>query len=456
MRLRIRPSPLRIADVTVPGDKSIAHRWLMLASVGEGASELTGLPVALDVRSTARCLAEVVPVARSSLSSWLGSPPANTEVSGFTWDASGEEASISPLRIEGKGWKELASGAHTLDCGNSGTTMRLLMGLFAAGPGDLRFIGDESLSRRPMDRVADPLRHMGADVETSNGTPPVAVKGRALHGTVEALQIASSQVKSAIILAGLRAEGTTTVRQSIQTRDHTERALKHLGAEVSIAPGEVAVTASDLPSFHGTVPGDPSSAAFLLVAAAIAGCAMRIHGVGLNPTRTGFLDVLRAAGCEIEEHLATTEVGEPVGELVLAARSRDLNAVTTSAERFPAIADEIPALAVLAAVAGGPSEFAGAGELRVKESDRLHGVVEGLRALGADADAEGDDLLVGGGGIRGGNVDGGADHRLAMAFAVAGTAAREETTIEGIEAAEVSFPGFVATLRRLGAEAEVS
>jgi len=334
--------------------------------------------------------------------------------------------------------------------------MRLLMGLLAAGPGDVRFVGDESLSGRPMDRVAEPLRRMGADVETTNGTPPVTLRGSALRGTVEPLAIASSQVKGAILLAGLRAEGTTTVRQAMQTRDHTERALQHLGADISIAPGEIVVAESDLPAFRGTLPGDPSSAAFLIVAAALTGSALRIHGAGLNPTRTAFLDVLRAAGCEIEAQVSTTEVGEPVGELVLAARSSDLHAVTTTADGFPAVADEIPALAVLAAAADGPSRFAGAGELRVKESDRLHGVVEGLRALGADADADGEDLLVAGGGIRGGNVDGGADHRLAMAFAVAATAAREETTIEGIEAAEVSFPGFVATLRRLGAKADVA
>jgi 3-phosphoshikimate 1-carboxyvinyltransferase len=455
MRLRIRPSPLRSADVTVPGDKSIAHRWLMLAAVADGASALAGLPGALDVRSTARCLATVFPGAHPGLSRWAGPAAANPEVSGFTWDDSDGGASISALRVEGEGWKGLAPGAHTLDCGNSGTTIRLLVGLLAAGPGDARFVGDESLSRRPMERVAEPLRRMGADIETTDGTPPVTLHGAPLQGIDELLTVASSQVKSAILLAGLRAEGTTTVRYASQTRDHTERALRHLGADISIAPGAVAVTASDLPAFRGTLPGDPSSAAFLLVAAAIAGCALRIHDVGLNPTRTAFLDVLRDSGCEIEERVATSEVGEPAGELVLAPRSSDLHGVTTSADRFPAIADETPALAVLAAAADGPSRFSGAGELRVKESDRLRGVVEGLRALGADAHVEGDDLLVGGGGIRGGNVDGGADHRLAMAFAVAATAAREPTVVAGMEAAEVTFPGFPSALRSLGAEVEV-
>src|SRR5436190_3515010 len=357
MRLRIRPSPLRSADVTVPGDKSIAHRWLMLAAVADGPSDLAGLPGALDVRSTARCLAGVVPGAHSGLSRWAGPPPANPEVSGFTWDAADGGASMSSLRVNGEGWKGLAPDAHTLDCGNSGTTIRLLIGLLAAGPGDARFVGDESLSRRPMERVAEPLRRMGAAVETTEGAPPVTLHGAPLHGIDEMLPVASSQVKSAILLAGLRAEGTTTVRQASQTRDHTERALRHLGADISIAPGAVAVTASDLPAFRGTLPGDPSSAAFLLVAAAIAGRALRIRDVGLNPTRTAFLDVLRDAGCEIEEWVATSEVGEPAGELVLAPRWSDLHGVTASAERFPAIADETPALAVLAAAAGGPSRF---------------------------------------------------------------------------------------------------
>src|SRR4051812_8089748 len=196
MRLRIRPSPLRNADVTVPGDKSIAHRWLMLATVADGASELVGLPDALDVRSTARCLAEVISSGRSSLSEWAGPSPANPELSGFTWDASDGGVSMPALRVEGERWEGLAPGAHTLDCGNSGTTMRLLMGLLGAGPGDLRFVGDESLTRRPMERVAEPLRRMGARIETTNGTPPVTLRGGAIHGAVETLEIASSQVKS--------------------------------------------------------------------------------------------------------------------------------------------------------------------------------------------------------------------------------------------------------------------
>src|SRR5205085_162599 len=327
-------------------------------------------------------------------------------------------------------------------------------GLLAAGPGELRFTGDESLSRRPMERVAAPLRRMGADIRTTDGTPPVTVHGTALHGVDETLQLASSQVKSAILLAGLRAEGTTTVRQPSQTRDHTERALANLGAEVTIGPEEITVGPSNLGSFRGTLPGDPSSAAFLLVAATIAGCALTVRGVGLNPTRTEFLEVLREAGALLETRVTSTEVGEPLGDVILAPRTVQLRPIEIPAERFPLLADEIPILAVLAASAPGPSRFAGTGELRVKETDRLSGVADGLSGLGMNVRVDGDDLLVTGGGIRGGSVEARGDHRLAMAFAVAGTAAKEPTTVDGIEAAEVSFPGFVATLQSLGAEVD--
>jgi 3-phosphoshikimate 1-carboxyvinyltransferase len=348
----------------------------------------------------------------------------------------------------------LTESADALDCGNSGTTMRLLMGLLAAGPGHVRLVGDPSLSRRPMERVAEPLRRMGADIRTTDGRAPVEIRAAGLRGVEETLLLASSQVKSAIILAALRAAGTTTLLQPSQTRDHTERALAHLGASVTIGDGTVTVSASDLPAFHGRLPGDPSSAAFLLVAAAIAGCGLLVRGVGLNPTRTAFLDVLREAGCDVGENVEAEEVGEPVGRIELAPRARDLGPITSVPERFPLLADEIPVLAVLAANATGPSRFAGAGELRLKESDRLGGIVEGLRGLGADADVDDDDLLVGGGGIRGGAVSADGDHRMAMAFAVAATAAREETTIEGMEAADVTFPGFLGALRQLGAKVD--
>jgi 3-phosphoshikimate 1-carboxyvinyltransferase len=455
MRVHVTPSKLHDAEVRVPGDKSIAHRWLMLADVAEEPSELSGIPAALDVRSTARCLALVNPRASADLRHWANARGSDSEVGSFTWDEAVGEASSSPIRVEGEGWSAVRAPSERLNCGNSGTTMRLLMGLLSAGTGEVVFVGDESLSRRPMERVAEPLRRMGAEIRTTRGTPPVTLRGAPLFGIDETLALASAQVKSAILLAGLRADGETIVRQPAQTRDHTERALSNLGAAVTIAAGAISIRASHIPGFRGRVPADPSSAIFLLVAAAIAGSALHVRGVGLNPTRTAFLDVLREAGCEIEARVDSNEVGEPLGDLHLEPRTTELRGVSTDPERFPLLADEIPALAVLAAVAEGPSRFSGAGELRVKESDRLSRIVDGLRALGADASVEGDDLLVAGGGIRGGSADGGADHRLAMAFAVAATAATEDTTIEGIEAAEVSFPGFLAVLRSLGSEMEV-
>src|SRR3954447_5407734 len=375
MRVHVAPAELHDAEVRVPGDKSIAHRWLMLASVAEGGSKLIGLPAALDVRSTARCLAEVNPQVSIGLRQWANAPAPGDEGGSFTWDDSASGSSASPVHVEGEGWQTLRAPSQPLDCGNSGTTMRLLMGLLSAGPGEVVLAGDESLSRRPMERVAEPLRRMGAEIRTTRGTPPGTLRGAALLGVDETLALASSQVKSAVLLAGLRADGETIVRQPAQTRDHTERALSHLGAAVTIAPGAISVRASDIPGFGGVVPGDPSSAAFLLVAAAIAGSALHVRSVGLNPTRTAFLDVMREAGCEIEARIDSDEVGEPLGDLHLEPRTTELRGVSTGSERFPLLADEIPALAVLAAVAEGPSRFSGAGELRVKESDRLSGIV---------------------------------------------------------------------------------
>ncbi|MDP9296062.1 MAG: 3-phosphoshikimate 1-carboxyvinyltransferase, partial [Actinomycetota bacterium] len=381
MRVRIEPAALRSTEIRVPGDKSIAHRWLILAVLARGRSELTGLPEALDVRSTASCLAALAPSASDTLAEWNRSGRPDGEVRSFTWDASASAPTMSPLRVEGEGWEGLRDPSSALDCGNSGTTMRLLMGVLAASEVKARLVGDESLSRRPMERVARPLRQMGAHIRTTDGGPPVEVEGRPLSGIEETLAVASSQVKSAVLLAGLRATERMVVRQPAQTRDHTERALSFLGADVTVEPGLITVARSDLPGFRGTAPGDPSSAAFLLVAAALARCRLVVHGVGLNPTRTAFLSVLRRAGLSIEERVLSEEVGEPVGEIELSARTSELRSIRVGAEEFPLIADEIPVLAAVAANVGtrGTSRFAGARELRVKETDRLSGIVEGIR-----------------------------------------------------------------------------
>jgi 3-phosphoshikimate 1-carboxyvinyltransferase len=341
----------------------------------------------------------------------------------------------------------------TLDCGNSGTTLRLLSGVLASCPFESRLVGDASLSSRPMERVAEPLRAMGARVETVGGHPPVIIRGGALEGIRHVAAVPSAQVKGAILFAGLEAEGETSVAEPAPTRDHTERALRHLGAPIRVEDGRVAVAAFRHEGFAATVPGDVSSAAFLLVAAALSGRALSIEGVGLNPSRTALLRVLDRMGVGTTTEALEDELGEPVGRLTVEPCT---GLVGTSVDRaeLPLVIDEIPALAMLAAHAEGETWFRGAGELRVKESDRLGGVVEALQALGGDAGVEGDDLVVAGGRLSGGRASSQGDHRMAMAIAAGAIGAVGAVTIDGMEAAEVSFPGYVATLSALGARIE--
>jgi 3-phosphoshikimate 1-carboxyvinyltransferase len=337
-----------------------------------------------------------------------------------------------------------------LDCGNSGTTMRLVSGVLASCPFEARLVGDASLSMRPMERVAGPLRDMGADVETADGHPPVVVRGGALRGIRHVAAVPSAQVKSAILLAGLEAAGETSVEEPAPTRDHTERALRHLGAPVRVEDGRVVVAAFRHEGFGATVPGDISSAVFLLAAAALSGRALSIEDVGLNPSRMFLLRVLERMGVRTTIEVQRDELGEPVGRLA-AEPCAGLTGTTVARAELPLLIDEIPALAMLAAHAVGETSFLGAGELRVKESDRLGGVVEAILALGGDARVEGDDLVVAGGGLAGGRASSHGDHRMAMAIAAGAVAAAGAVTIDGMEAAEVSFPGYVATLSALGA-----
>lgn len=331
--------------------------------------------------------------------------------------------------------------------------MRLLAGVLAAAPFETVLEGDESLSGRPMERVAEPLREMGADVRSSDGHAPLRIRGGPLRGIEYATPVPSAQVKSALLLAGLDAAGETTVRERAQTRDHTERLLRHLGAPIGSAPGSVTVSAFRPPGFAGSVPGDVSSAAFLVAAAAATGRRLVIRGVGLNPTRTGYLAVLERMGVRIHQEIEREELGEPVGSLVV-DECDGLVGADVGPDELPLVVDEIPVLAVLAASAAGPTRFAGAGELRVKESDRLSGLAGAIAALGGDAEVQGDDLVVSGDGLRGGEADAGGDHRMAMALAVAGLAARSPVTVAGIQAAEVTFPGFVPALVALGARVD--
>lgn len=331
--------------------------------------------------------------------------------------------------------------------------MRLVSGVLASQAFEARLVGDESLSTRPMERIAQPLREMGADVETTGGFPPVTVHGGPLAAIRHATVVPSAQIKGAVLLAALDAEGETTVVEPARTRDHTERALEHLGAPVRVEGLAVAVSRFEHRGFAGSVPGDVSSAAFLIAAAVLTGGTLRIDDVGLNPSRTHLLGILRRMGVPIDAKIERHELGEPVGTIVVEATDR-LSGATVSAEELPLVIDEVPVLAMLSATAAGDSRFRGAAELRVKESDRLRAIEHAIRSLGGDARIEGDELVVAGGGLRGGSASSGADHRLAMAIAVGGLGAGGPVTVDGIEAADVSFPGFVRTLSALGARLE--
>lgn len=304
-----------------------------------------------------------------------------------------------------------------------------------------------------MERIAEPLRRMRASVLTHDGCAPLEIAGGSLQGLDHELLMPSAQVKGSVLLAGLSAHGRTRVFEPAPTRDHTERALSHLGAPVVLGDGVVSVRAYQHSGFAGSVPGDVSSAAFLVSAAALTGQELTIEGVGLNPTRTHFLTVMERMGITVDRRGREDQLGEPVGELHVAP-CEGLRGTTIEARELPLVIDEVPVLAALATHAAGESWFREAGELRVKESDRLRGVAEGLRSLGGHAAAQGDDLVVAGGGLEGGRADARGDHRMAMALVVAALGARSPVEVDGVEAADVSFPGFVETLRSLGARIE--
>ncbi|MEX2420334.1 MAG: 3-phosphoshikimate 1-carboxyvinyltransferase [Actinomycetota bacterium] len=459
MRLTVHPGSFAGGRAVVPGDKSIAHRWLILAATAEGRSELRGLPPALDVKATARALARILmPAIGSRLDGWASNPgPARDGDRSTRNDPRPQVAartgSLSGVEVEGRGRVGLQPVEGPLDCANSGTTMRLLCGVLASTPFETVLEGDASLSTRPMERVAAPLRAMGARVETDHGHAPVSVRGDVLRGIEHRTDVPSAQVKSAVLLAGLAAEGETTVLEEATTRDHTERALANLGAPILLEPGRVSVRAFQHSGFGARVPGDASSAAFLVAAAALTGRALVIEGVGLNPTRTRYLDVLGRMGLRTHLEELEVELGEPVGRLEVEP-CEGLSATFVEAHELPLVIDEVPVLAFVAAHAAGETRFAAAAELRGKESDRLGGVADAIRALGGSAAVEGDDLLVAGDGLQGGAADAKGDHRMAMAIAVSALAARALTSIDGIEAVDVSFPGFVSTLASLGVRFE--
>lgn len=417
-------------SVTVPGDKSISHRAGLLAAIADGTTQIRNFSASEDCATTLKCLAEL----------------------GVEIRRDGGEVGITG-RPQG-----FATPPAALDCGNSGTTMRLISGLLAGLGIEATLTGDESLRSRPMGRVITPLEKMGAVIGSSDGKAPLHIEGgRNLIGIEYELPVASAQVKSCVLLAGLDADGPTAVIEPTPTRDHTERMLRGFGVEVDVAPfgsgrrisvrGGSRLTATDL-----TVPGDVSSAAFFLVAAAILpGSDVTITDVGLNPTRSAIFDVLKAYGVELQIMNERISAGEPIGDIrVRSSQPPERPAgYTIRGEMVANLIDEVPVLAVLGAFSEGGLEIRDAGELRVKESDRIASIVKNLRAMGADIEEFDDGFCVEKSELKGGRVDSFGDHRIAMAFAVAGLAAEGETAIENAECAAVSFPVFYEVLGSL-------
>src|SRR5881628_1469639 len=380
--------------VRPPGDKSISHRVLMLAALAKGKSELSGLLTGDDVKSSARVLRQ------------LGAEISRIQESGV-W--------VSGSRLQAPGSR--------LHCGNSGTTARLMLGILAGQKFAATLTGDASLRRRPMRRVTEPLKQMGADIKERGDGLPLTIRGGKLRGLTYSSPVASAQVKSAILLAGLTGQVPVTITEPYRSRDHTERLFAHLGLGIHERAGAISYqpSALSIPSFNVYVPGDISSAAFMVAAAVLAeGGELLVENVGVNPTRTGFLVVLERMGAHVERVNLRDEGGEPVADLVV--RPAQLKGTEVPASEIPTLVDEVPVLAVLASRARGATVFREVGELRVKESNRLELVAANLRAVGARAEARGNDLHVAGGGRPPrGRVETASDHRLAMAFAVLGT-----------------------------------
>jgi 3-phosphoshikimate 1-carboxyvinyltransferase len=421
--MRIEPAAAVRGDIAVPGDKSISHRALLIAAIADGESEIRGLGVSDDTLATARAL----------------------EALGAGVEVGGDLA-----RVRGVGLRGLRAPAEAIDCGNAGTLLRLLPGILAGQEGRYELVGDESLSRRPLERVAEPLREMGARVETTDGHAPLAVEGGRLRAIRYRLPVASAQVKSCVLLAGLYADdGPTRVTEPIATRDHTERLLAAAGARVRRKPREPFVWPSEgLRPLSLDVPGDVSAAApFLVAATLLPGSDLRVHSVGINPTRTGFLAVLERMGARIAHFNRRVVGGEPVADLEVAPA--ELVATEIGPDEAPLIIDELPLFALAAGMARGESVVAGAHELRLKESDRIETVTNALRPLGIRIRATENGFGVRGVPSRpkGGGVVGAAgDHRIAMLAAVAGLVSREGVVIDGGDAVSASFPGFFAVL----------
>jgi 3-phosphoshikimate 1-carboxyvinyltransferase len=423
-RVVIRPARNLLGAVHLPGDKSISHRYAMLGGIAEGITRLENFSTGADCASTLACLQRLgVSVQRSS------------------------EGMIT---LEGRAGR-LSQPAEALDCGNSGSTMRMLAGILAGQPFTCEMTGDESLSQRPMARVIAPLEQMGAHIESRDGKPPLQVSGGSLRSMEYRMPVPSAQVKSAVLFAGLFAEGTTWVEESIRTRDHSEIALRAFGAQLECQHGRVGIHGGQ--SLHGiqaAIPGDMSSAAFFLCAAALfPESNLVLDDVLLNPTRAVLLDVLAAMGVRTSMIRVEERHGELTGTIRVQA-PKTLRGTRIAGAQSAALIDELPVLAAIAPYTQDGIEICDARELRVKESDRIAAVAKNLRALGANVEEREDGMRVAGGQpLRGGDVDSGGDHRIAMAFSVAALRAQNETIIHGADAARISYPEFFQALEQL-------
>lgn len=410
--------------ITVPGDKSISHRAVMLSSISKGTSRIEGFLRGEDCLRTIACFRGL----------------------GIEIEDKGRE-----IIVHGRGLYGLREPDDVLDAGNSGTTMRLLSGILAGQEFLTIVTGDASLRRRPMARIAVPLREMGAKIEgRSNGNlAPLVIRGGNLKALDYSSPVSSAQVKSAILLAGLYADGDTIVREKIVSRNHTEKMLKSLGAKIQVDNGVVTIGKSELYGQNIQVPGDISSAAFFMAAAAaMPGSHLVIEKVGLNPTRTGIIDVLREMGAEVEIDNLLTSGGEEIGDIIV--KGRKLKATTITKEIIPRLIDEIPVIAIIAAMAEGTTIITGAEELKVKESNRISSMVTEMKKLGIRVRELPDGMEIEGSNeITGGQVESYGDHRIAMALAIAGLFAKEDVKVENSDCIAVSFPTFEEKLKNI-------
>ena len=403
--------------IRVPGDKSISHRAVMLGALAKGTTTVSGFLDGEDCLCTMKAF----------------------QAMGVRIEQDGPTA----LRVHGVGLHGLGAPARALDLGNSGTSMRLMAGLMSGQRFGTTLVGDESLSRRPMQRIIEPLARMGARIEADDGHAPLRIAGNTpLTGIRHESKVASAQVKSGVLLAGLYAKGRTEVTEPEASRDHTERMLRAFGVTVDAEPGRAALEGGQaLTAAAIEVPADISSATFFMVGAAIApGSDVTLSGVGINPTRTGVIEILRRMGADLEVGRERALGGEPVADIRV--RGRPLHGIAIDRELVTAAIDEFPAIFVAAACARGQTTVSGAAELRVKESDRIQAMCEGLLALGVSAQPQADGARIGGGRLKGGRVDSRGDHRVAMAFAMAGLRAEQPITILDCANVDTSFPGF--------------